>query len=74
MKKVKILTVFLFMVIALTGCFPKEKPVSNLVPNNSIVKSNSDSPAVNSNPNNVKTVTIKPQKPIIKINKPTVPR
>ena len=31
MKKIKIFTVFLFMVITLTGCFPKEKPVSNLV-------------------------------------------
>ena len=74
MKKIKIFTVFLFMVITLTGCFPKEKTVSNLASNNPIVKSNPDIPAVNPKPNNVKTVTIKPQKPTIKINKPTIPR
>ena len=31
MKNIKIFTVFLFMVIILTGCFPKEKTISNTI-------------------------------------------
>ena len=33
MKNVKIFIVFLFMVFILTGCFPKEKAVSTVLPN-----------------------------------------
>lgn len=58
MKKIKILTVF--MIIILTGCFPKEKTVENKIAN---------SPEVTFKENSVKTVTIKPQKPLIIINK-----
>ena len=60
MKKVKFLTLFLLMVILLTGCFPKEKTVENNA---------SNSPLVKSDQNSVKTITIKPQKPLITINK-----
>lgn len=52
MKKIKTFTVFLFISVILTGCFPKEKPIS---------KNTYNSSTVSPSPNNVKTVTIKPQ-------------
>jgi len=64
MKNVKIFIVSLFMVFILTGCLPKEKAVSTVVPNRPVVKVKT---------NSVKTVAIKPQKTLIikKIPKPS---
>ena len=60
----KIFIIFLFMIIPLTGCFPKEKTESNVLP---------PDPAIKSNSNSVKTVTIKPLKPLMTIHKVAKP-
>ena len=64
MNIIKIFIIFLFLIIPLTGCFPKEKPQSNVLPPSPVVKSKS---------NSVKTVTIKPLKPILTIHKVAKP-
>lgn len=55
MRKFKILTVFLFMIILLTGCLPKKSTLETNPPS---------SLEVSSEQNSVKTVTIKPEEPL----------
>lgn len=67
MKKVKILILAIFMPFILTGCFNKERPISNNLTDNISVKSKQSSvKTITIKPSNVKAVTIKPKDAQIK--------